>query len=561
MAKITGKNAIFFVTSPRTPLKMIEEIRLLAKNYEGEEWNKKTQTAFANDLSKADFFEGKIISNLDFAARDRINRAPKALGLVDLDPKVKLTGAGKLFIESKRPHEIFTRQLLKFQLSSPYHTDKDNKFGVKPYLELLRLMFELEGLSKDEIAIFVMQLTSFKKYKTVKNKIIAFRKKIKEIDRSITSYKRTVNKIFESELKKLFREEIASGNLSTRESQDNSITKFISTKKANHKDYADAAIRYLRATTLITFHPRTYKVYVPEEKMAEVKFILSNVSQKPEHFKNIKDFKKYLFADKYPALLSDNRDEIINSILSYDKKLPKDSLVKKDTEKLKNIKDDLITKRRDKNIENQVSELQSYKEYGDIIQTFDDIENRVAVDPSLIMEWNTWRAFAMLDDGSIIGNFRFDENGMPLFTAPGNSPDITCKYKDFDVIVEVTISTGQRQYEMEGEPVSRHLGKHRATNSKNVYCIFITPSLNEATLAHFFSLHKINVSYYGGTSKIIPMQLSDFKKMIEVAKNSNKKPSADSIKKFLDSVSNLATKVSDEKIWYQNISSQVHNWI
>ena len=57
------------------------------------------------------------------------------------------------------------------------------------------------------------------------------------------------------------------------------------------------------------------------------------------------------------------------------------------------------------------------------------------------------------------------------------------------------------------------------------------------------------------------MQLSDFKKMIEVAKSSDKKPSADSIKKFLDYISDLALKVSDEKIWYQGIASHVNNWI
>lgn len=560
MARITGKNAIFFVTSPRTPFKMIDEIRLLVNNYEGKKWSKKTQTAFAKDLSKADFFEGKIVSNLDFAARDRINRAPKALGFVNLDPVIKLTDAGKLFIKSKRPHEIFTRQLLKFQLPSPYHVDKNNKFSVKPYLELLRLIFELDGLSKDEIAIFVMQLMSVAKYKKIKNKIIAFRKKIRTIDRSVTSYRRIVSQVFENELKKLFKEDILSGNIATRESKDNSTVKFILTKKSNHKDYADAAIRYLRATTLITFHPKTYKVYVPEEKISEVKFILSNVLQRPKLFKNAKEFKGYLFSDKNPTLLIDNRDKIINSILEYDKKLSKYFLAKKDTEELKDIKDDFIAKKRDENIKNQVNKLQLYDECNDVIRTFDDIEKRVAIEPSLIMEWNTWRALTMLDDGNIIGNFRFDENGMPLYTAPGNSPDITCEYEKFDVIVEVTISTGQKQYEMEGEPVSRHLGKYRTVNTKDVYCIFIAPALNEATLAHFFSLHKINISYYGGTSKIIPMQLSDFKKMLEVANKADKKPSADSIKKLLDYISNLALKVPDEKIWYQNISDYISTW-
>ena len=82
-----------------------------------------------------------------------------------------------------------------------------------------------------------------------------------------------------------------SGNLATRESKDNSIAKFILTKKGNHRD--TDADKYVRATALITFHPRTYKVYV--RKKARVKFILSNVPQKPEHFKNIKEFQKISF--------------------------------------------------------------------------------------------------------------------------------------------------------------------------------------------------------------------------------------------------------------------------
>jgi len=42
----------------------------------------------------------------DFGARDRINRAPKALGLVDLKPEIELTAAGEIFLTSNRPHKI-----------------------------------------------------------------------------------------------------------------------------------------------------------------------------------------------------------------------------------------------------------------------------------------------------------------------------------------------------------------------------------------------------------------------------------------------------------------------
>ena len=44
--------------------------------------------------------------NLDFSARDRINRAPKALGFVSLNPTIELTEVGKLFVTSKRKEEI-----------------------------------------------------------------------------------------------------------------------------------------------------------------------------------------------------------------------------------------------------------------------------------------------------------------------------------------------------------------------------------------------------------------------------------------------------------------------
>lgn len=72
---------LFFTTSPRTPFKMIPEIELLGNNFSGQKWNKQTQVGFIELLSQEGFFNGKgSKNNLDFSARDRINRAPKALG-------------------------------------------------------------------------------------------------------------------------------------------------------------------------------------------------------------------------------------------------------------------------------------------------------------------------------------------------------------------------------------------------------------------------------------------------------------------------------------------------
>lgn len=80
MARIDNK-LLFFTTSPRTPAKMIPEIRLLHEKFAGKSWNNITQEQFIDELAASSFFEGKgSPSDKAFSARDRINRAPKALG-------------------------------------------------------------------------------------------------------------------------------------------------------------------------------------------------------------------------------------------------------------------------------------------------------------------------------------------------------------------------------------------------------------------------------------------------------------------------------------------------
>lgn len=123
MARISKTKTLFFTTSPRSPFKMIPEIELLTNIYSGMEWNSDTQKDFMMNLIKQHSFENSTNpSDPAFSARDRINRAPKALGFVDLYPTIKLTPAGEQLIKTDFKEEVLLRQLLKFQLPSPYHT-------------------------------------------------------------------------------------------------------------------------------------------------------------------------------------------------------------------------------------------------------------------------------------------------------------------------------------------------------------------------------------------------------------------------------------------------------
>ena len=167
MAVINGK-IIFVTTSPRTPSLMVPDIKLLIEHLDGQEWNKETQReflvqklkSFGEDPSESSLDDG----NMELAARDRINRAPKALGFILIEPTIKLTEVGRLLITQKRTEEILLRQLLKFQLPSPYHKQgKKNTthFFCKPYLEIFRLIRHFGSLSFDEMRIFGLQLVDY----------------------------------------------------------------------------------------------------------------------------------------------------------------------------------------------------------------------------------------------------------------------------------------------------------------------------------------------------------------------------------------------------------------
>lgn len=168
---------LFGFTSPRTPEKMAPEIELLTSSLAGKKWDKDSQLAFLNLLAGSEFYESKKKQKDDtLGARDRITRGPKAFGFVDLKPVIALTPAGEALLSGNRPHEIYTRQMLKFQLPSPYHTpSKTIDFNVRPYLELIRFISELKTLSKHEIALFFLQLTHYNKFEQICDKIRAFR--------------------------------------------------------------------------------------------------------------------------------------------------------------------------------------------------------------------------------------------------------------------------------------------------------------------------------------------------------------------------------------------------
>lgn len=556
MATINSK-VIFLTTSPRTPEKMIPEIALLDEKFHRQEWNVDTQAAFMQVLKEENFFNGEGANDPAFSARDRINRAPKSLGFINLDP-ISLTPAGQALISGKYTNEVFLKQMLKFQIPSPYHkpTETAAHFWVKPYLEIFRLIRQLGSLRFDEMRLFGLQLTDYHKFDEIVEKIQRFRV---EKARNEGNYKQFYNKYAEKELLEIYKDEIASGNTKTRESSSESLKKFISTKFSNMRDYTDACFRYLRATGMVSISYVGKTISISPDKLDEVDFFLKNIDREPCFIDDLKKYETYLYSTSTPVLLTDNKELIIEKIHA---EFPEYNLNDDgDIEYLKDVLSEQIEARKTNIIREQISELKDYKLYDEIQTMFEQIAQNDLYDAPLMLEWNTWRAMTMLDGGDIKANLKFDDYGKPMSTAQGNMADIICDYGDFGLTVEVTMASGQKQYEMESEPVTRHLGKYKKAENKPAYCLFIAPTINEACIAHFYALHKMNISYYGGQSVIVPLPLNIFQKMVEDSYNASYVPGSHNVKQFFEYSREKAETSSNEQEWYHDITDKALHWL
>ena len=554
MASLSKTKHLFGFTSPRTIEKIIPELNILSQQFSGMVWGE-NQINFFDAIFKSDFYEGTTYpQDPALAARDRITRAPKALGFIQLKPFIQLTKAGNQLVNQKRLPELFTKQLLKFQLPSPYHTQSPTvDFNVRPYLELLRLINELGSVSKTEIALFFLQLVNYHKYDEIKNKILKFRE-VRKKTRSV-SWKTYVSQEFEKQISIIFEDEVRAKNFRTRESSDASFKKFLKTKEGNMRDYADAFFRYIRGTQLVTIDKNLH-LKISSLKQDSVNFLLENTDRNALNL-SLVEYENYLFDPDQLIVLEDNRELINSKIKDLDESIAIDSLAIDDAKDLLNT---LEIQRKTKTIEETINHLKLRSDIDDILDIFEKIKKREVPDTPLFLEWNVWRAFAALNHTQAIeGNFIVDLDGMPLNTAPGKNPDIEINYGTFSCIVEVTMSSGETQFNMENSSVPRHFGDLVSKVDHDAYCIFIAPKVSESTRAHFFNLNRFSTKRYGGKTKILPMSLDDFISFLQIGITHNFQD-VNKLKNWLDNLISFNLECEDEEIWFGEIRSKISTW-
>ena len=87
----------------------------------------------------------------------------------------------------------------------------------------------------------------------------------------------------------------------------------------------------------------------------------------------------------------------------------------------------------------------------------------------------------------------------------------------------ILLETGKKQYDMEGEPVVRHIGELQKQGP--AFGIFIADKLNDSVINHFYITSLANSNIYNGIVDIIPMNTSTFIDFFEKAVNKDVQPS------------------------------------
>ncbi len=566
--------------SPRSPEKIAPELEQLAR-LEGESWSEKdgakkliNQVRFAHYLRGLPTFEGSISKkHPDFSARDRL--APMqtyGFAYIDSDRTIKITEAGHRLIKGERVQELFLKQMLKWQYPSWQHGGKPrtrhlyppvDQMNVHPFVATLYACYELDGLSKEELAIFLLPVLRRDKVRYSIDKIREFREQKNRF--SGVERREFIWSVHYREFALVYAEELKIGRYHTRESLTSTKREFLQKKARNSLDVADAAFRYFRATGMFAFSADYRRLVVSQMYRQEVRRILTEMEFPIVNYDNVDSFYGYMGNPDIPLLPWENQEELAAKAIS----LGISSRVAKTSSiiDLKNIIEDKAIQSKQRKMQEYMIAAQTQKEAQDIINMFERIRKKDVIDPPLFFEWNVWRAFVSMDDcENPKPNFNIDDDLKPFSTAPGNMADMEIEYNDsFVVLTEVTLSGGARQYDTEGEPVTRHIGRYQKqemelTNARTVYGLFIAPKINPATRDYFYvHLKHFSNPEFGGYLNMIILNTTQFIDVFRFAKSLNDF-NRNIFKDLFGRIVNLGKITESGKEWGAKIPDAIDEW-
>lgn len=376
-----------------------------------------------------------------------------------------------------------------------------------PLQHTLAVLLELErqtgeaSVSFIEMALYVQTTSRSDNIITVAERIIAFRN-----ERNVSEYKRRFDSAKYEEAGVMFHREAST-----------------------FSDYADANIRYLKATGLVQNRGRGIAL-VPEKRLLS-ELVARNMAT-PES-----ERERYLTLCNGAQLPTDTQDGALDVLRDLTSQLSQMGIpfvlgdrpvnTPGDIAIIRHEIEDIISRQKEERYATeQAGQWQEIAAYIDLIASRRerrriDEETEIVIPRSeapAYLEWTLWRAFLAID--SLVNRpyearrFKIDQDFLPVGTAPGNGPDLIMEFEDFVIVIEVTLTESSRQEAAEGEPVRRHvadlMSRYAETNGKPVYGLFIANNIDSNTAETF----RIGV-WYSRTDErmslhIIPITVSQF---------------------------------------------------
>lgn len=609
-------------TTVRNPERLVPFIKVL-KKFEGKKFNEATQIEYFKMLIKTKAYkpEGlpdkfnnlyeepeeftnedldELLSNVHyrnkqynddqnkiyaFRARTAVGNLNK-MGLCiarEAMGQVKITELGKQLIDEKCTFvDVMFRYFLKWQLPNPSESGFKN-FNINPFIATLHVINKVnklenvrgnksKGISKDEFALFIITLTDFNYIDSVVYRILEYRDNSKKVKDKV-AYK---NELFIKEVSAIYSiEEIN--------------VKEIDKKVNNLNDYADSVIRYFRQTGLVYYRGGGRYVDLSPTRVVEIKRLLEVFDGSAREFSSIEEYIKYLSNINEPILpwetnealkdIHNNLYENAKEIIQYiDKVYPNQALhnfdinsvilAENEDNKSINKKIDLLREwitllNLDKNVLEQRN-LKNLPKYIEELQLLAKRKKAKDGNGPLNLEWYTALSLMALDDAEEIKpNLLIGDDNIPLFTAPGKGADIEAKYRDFNMVTEVTLLKARDQWYAEGQPVMRHLRDFEDKNrDKDNYCLFIAPTLHRDTVNTFWMA--IKMGYEGKKQKIVPLTIEQYTKILKYVLKLNENNKRISSRDLLSLIKLLYEANDgagfDVNAWINKFDSLIDNW-
>ena len=508
----------------------------------------------------------------DPAMRGRQSINPlKKIGLVAIkNDKIKITDLGELFLKDNFDlGEVFFRSFLKWQIPNPDSRDypKNKGYDIKPFIGTLHLINAVnqkeinrnnkpKGISKKEFSLFAPTLAHYQNINAYAEKIIALR------DALSGKSSREQGEIFDSCKKQHAHEFLDTDS-------ENKINKLL----RNLQDYGDNAIRYYRLTRYLYIRGNEFYVDLEPRRSVEINALLAYDNAQSKSFESKEEYLAYISDIEKPQLPWETTEKhieiikkLVKEIQEHESNLQKENIEIKNFQAMQNneLKSHIVelrTYRRELQNEKSYKKSQEFEEIKSCIEKLENIfnyENR----PVLFEKLSARGLHALNDALKIQPNYPVGDDNEPTFTAPANTPDIECFYKNFNAICEVTMLIGRNQWYNEGQPVMRHLRDFETKHAnKPAYCLFIAPTIHRDTLNTFW--HAIKYEYEGQPQKIIPLTINHFVLILRTLlqiKTAKQFLNHVEILRLYDDILNSSNRFNNSNEWIQNISNVIYSW-